>query len=118
VELVACVRRGYFASAVEQALLDVFSNRVRSDGTLGLFHPDRFSFGEPVHLSPLMQGALAVDGVESVRFVTFERQGKPDKGAALKAGRILLDRLEIARLDNDPSFPERGTFRVIPQGAS
>jgi hypothetical protein len=53
-----------------------------------------------------------------VRFVTFQRQGQPDKGAALRAGRILLDRLEIARLDNDPSFPEHGTFRAIPQGAS
>jgi hypothetical protein len=96
----------------------VFSNRVRRDGTKGLFHPDRFSFGEPVYLSPLVEGAMAVEGVESVRFVTFQRQGKPDKGASLKQGRILLDRLEIARLDNDPTFPEHGTFRATPLGAS
>src|SRR5262249_37373543 len=118
VELAVCVKRGYFGADIEQALLEVFSNRVRADGTLGLFHPDRFSFGEPVYLSPLVQAVLAVDGVDSVRFVTFQRQGKPDQGAAIKAGRILLDRLEIARLDNDPNFPEHGTFRAIPQGAS
>jgi predicted phage baseplate assembly protein len=118
IELAVCVKRGYFGADVEQALLEVFSNRVRADGTPGLFHPDRFSFGEPVYVSPLMQAALAVEGVDSVRFVTFQRQGQPDKGAALRAGRILLDRLEIARLDNDPSFPEHGTFRAIPQGAS
>ena len=118
IELAVCVKRGYFGADVEQALLEVFSNRVRADGTPGLFHPDRFSFGEPVYLSPLMQAALAVDGVDSVRFATFQRQGQPDNGAAIKAGRILLDRLEIARLDNDPSFPEHGTFRAIPQGVS
>lgn len=114
IELHVCVERGYFWPDVEQALLEVFSNRVRPDGTRGLFHPDRFSFGEPVYLSPLVQAAMAVEGVESVRFATFRRQGKPDKGTALEQGRILLDRLEIARLDNDPNFPEHGTFRVVP----
>jgi hypothetical protein len=61
---------------------------------------------------------MEVDGVDSVRFVTFRRQGKPDKGVALAQGRILLDRLEIARLDNDPNFPEHGTFRVVSPEAS
>jgi hypothetical protein len=98
---------------VERALLEVFSNRVRPDGTKGLFHPDRFSFGEPVYLSPLTQAALAVEGVDSVQFLTFRRQGQQDQGMALEDGRILLNRLEIARLDNDPNFPEHGTFRAI-----
>ncbi len=113
IELQVCVKSGYFRGDVEQALLEVFSNRMRPDGTQGLFHPDRFSFGEPVYLSPLTEAALAVEGVESVRFLTFRRQGQQDQGKALKAGRILLNRLEIARLDNDPNFPEHGTFRAI-----
>jgi predicted phage baseplate assembly protein len=116
IEAQVCVKRGYFRGDVERALLEVFGNRVRADGTKGLFHPDRFSFGEPVYLSPLTQAALAVEGVDSVQFLTFRRQGKQDQGKALKDGRILLDRLEIARLDNDPNFPEHGTFRVILLG--
>ncbi len=113
IELQVCVKRGYFRGDVERPLLEVFSNRVRPDGTKALFHPDRFSFGEPVYLSPLTEAALALEGVDSVRFLTFRRQGKTDQGNALKDGRILLNRLEIARLDNDPTFPEHGTFRAI-----
>ncbi len=113
IELQVCVKPGYFRGDVERALLEVFSNRVRADGTQGLFHPDRFSFGEPVYLSPLTEAALAVEGVDSVRFLTFRRQGQQDQGKALKDGRILLNRLEIARLDNDPNCPEHGTFRAI-----
>ena len=116
IELHACVKPGYFPADIEQALLEVFSNRVRADGTKGLFHPDRFSFGDTVYLSPLYAAALAVDGVDSVRFLTFRRQGKPDQGKALKEARLLLNRLEIARLHNDPNFPEHGTFRASVQG--
>ena len=29
---------------------------------------------------------------------------------------IELDRLEIARLENDPSFPEHGVFNVTVEG--
>jgi len=116
IELQACIKRGYFPGDVEQALLEVFGNGMRADGTKGLFHPDHFSFGEPVFLSPLYEAALAVEGIASVRFLTFRRQGKPDKGKALKDGRILLNRVEIARLDNDPNFPEHGTFRAAVVG--
>ena len=116
IELQVCVTPGYFRGDVERVLLEVFSNCLRPDGTPGLFHPDRFSFGEPVYLSPLTQAALAVEGVDSVQFLTFRRRGQPDQGKALKDGRILLNRLEIARLDNDPNFPEHGTFRATLVG--
>jgi hypothetical protein len=96
----------------------VFSNHLGRDGTPGLFHPDRFTFGQTVYLSPLYRAVLAVDGVSSARFLTFRRHGNPDGGKALKEGRIVLHRLEIARLDNDPSFPEHGTFRVNTGGES
>jgi hypothetical protein len=34
----------------------------------------------------------------------------------LKAGKIEFGRLEIARLENDPSLPERGVFRISVEG--
>jgi hypothetical protein len=118
IELHVCAKPGYFAAHVEEAVLDVFSNRVRADGAPGLFHPDRFSFGDPVYLSPLYEAAMAIDGVDSARFLVFRRQGQPDQGKALKEARLLLGRREIARLDNDPSFPEHGTFRASVQGGA
>jgi hypothetical protein len=116
IDIHVCVEPGYFASDVERALLDVFSSGFQRDGSKGLFHPDRFEFGEPVYVSPLVQAALAVDGVHDVKFVTFRRAGEPDQGLALSEGRIELDRLEIARLENDRSFPEHGIFKVTLEG--
>ncbi len=109
-----CVKPGYFFNDVEQALLEVFSNRVLPDGRLGVFHPDNFSFGQPVYLSSLIATAQAVTGVESVIVKKFQRQGI-DSDEALKAGKLTLGRLEIARLDNDRNFPERGEF-VLKRG--
>ena len=49
----------------------------------------------------------AIDGVESVTPIVFRRQGQPDP-APLESGVLPIGRLEIARLANDPNFPERG----------
>jgi hypothetical protein len=106
-----CVKPGYFFSDIEQALLQVFSNRVLPDGTLGVFHPDNFSFGQPVYASSLIATAQGVTGVESVDLKKFQRQGT-DSDEALVSGKLTLGRLEIARLDNDPNFPERGVFTL------
>src|SRR4029077_21059605 len=57
VELHLCVEPDYFRSDVKAAVLDVLSSGVRSDGTLGFFHPDRFTFGSPVYLSAIVAEA-------------------------------------------------------------
>jgi hypothetical protein len=110
-----CARRDYFRSDVKRALQDVFSSRVLPDGRKGVFHPDNFTFGQPVFLSQLYAAAYSIAGVESVRISKFQRQGSPDP-TPLAEGRIDLAGLEIARLDNDPSVPDRGVFRVDVAG--
>src|SRR5262249_6234998 len=42
--ITACVKAGYLFEHVEQALLDVLSNRTLPDGRRGVFHPDNFTF--------------------------------------------------------------------------
>jgi hypothetical protein len=113
--MAVCVEPGYLRSEVQTVLLDVFSNRVRPDGSLGLFHPDRFTFGQTVYLSPFYAAAMGVEGVASVLVTAFGRQGNPDP-RALRDGRLELGRTEIARLDNDPSFPEHGVLRLQMEG--
>jgi hypothetical protein len=110
-----CVKRDYFVSDVRNALLDRFSNRTLADGTNGLFHPDNFSFGQPVFLSPFYAAAQAVPGVESVDITTFQRRGV-DTTQGLTDGRLDMGRLEIPRLDNDPNFQERGAFTLTLSG--
>jgi len=110
-----CVKPDHFRSDVKRGLHELFSNRVLRDGRCGLFHPDNFSFGMPVYLSRLYAAAHALLGVLSVVITAFRRQGSTDE-LALAEGRITLSRLEIARLDNDPNYPERGVLMLEMHG--
>ncbi|MBN9385051.1 MAG: putative baseplate assembly protein [Chitinophagaceae bacterium] len=114
-EMVICVKPNYYPGDVKAALLKIFSNRVLPNGTLGVFHPDNFSFGQPVYLSRLYAAAQAVDGVASVQITQLKRQGD-DNNDAVDTGQLSLGRLEIARLDNDPNYPDHGVFTLIMNG--
>jgi len=115
VALHVCVEPDHFRAYVKAAVLDVLSSRTRTDGTLGFFHPDRFSFGQPVYLSAIVAAAQDVSGVQSVSATSFQRQ-HDDASSALDTGTLPMNRLEIARLDNDPTFPDRGVLVVTTGG--
>lgn len=111
IEMTVCVQPDYFRGDVKAALLEIFSDRILPDGRRGMFHPDNFTFGQTVYLSRLYAAAQAVPGVASVHITKFQRQGTPDT-KPLEEGMLILGRLEIARLDNDPNFPEHGVLRL------
>lgn len=115
IEMVVCARRDQFRADVKRALADIFSSRVLADGRRGVFHPDNFTFGQPLYLSQLYAAAHAVEGVDTVAVTTFQRQGLADP-KPLADGKLEFGRLEIARLDNDVNFPERGVFRLDVAG--
>ncbi len=73
VALTVCVQPHHLRGHVEAALRDVLGNRVLPDGTLGLFHPDRLTFGGAVHASRIVAAAQRVPGVESVRLTRLDR---------------------------------------------
>jgi len=50
-----------------------------------------------------------------VEVETFQRRDAPGPGGK-DAGFITLGRLEVPVLENDPNFPERGTFDVLTEG--
>jgi hypothetical protein len=110
-----CVAPGYSRSSVKQTLLETFSNVALPDSRRGLFHPDNFTFGQPVYLSRLVAAAMRIPGVLWVETLRFQRWGKEAEGET-DAGMIKIDRLEIARLDNDPSFPENGKIEFAMTG--
>jgi Baseplate J-like protein len=111
IAMFVCVKPDYFRSDVREALLDVFSSRTFADGRKGLFQPDFFTFGQTVYLSALYAAAQGVKGVASVNITAFQRQGLPET-SGLTNGFLTMHRLEIARLDNDPNFAERGIFKL------
>lgn len=115
VEMLVCVEPEYFRADVKSVLLDTFSDRIFPDGRRGVFHPDNFTFGQPVYLSPLYAAAQAVEGVASVEIPRLQRLRRESR-QALDDGFLPVGPLEVARLDNDPNFPERGVFRLTVEG--
>jgi Baseplate J-like protein len=106
IEMTVCVAADYVRSNVKAALLEAFSGTTAPSGVRGFFHPDNFTFGQPVYLSGVIATAMDVPGVEWVEVTTFQRLGELPKKVA--GDELALGRLEIARLDNDPSRPENG----------
>jgi hypothetical protein len=111
VELFVCVAAEYFRSDVKARVLETLSNRDLPDGRRGLFHPDNFTFDQTIYLSPILAAVHDVAGVSSASFVKFQRQGT-DTRRYIDDGKLTLGRLEVARLDNDPNFPDRGVLRI------
>jgi hypothetical protein len=120
----ACVAPGHIRAHVRRALLDALGSRALPAGGRGFFHPDNFTFGQPVYLSRLVAAAMAVPGVQRVDTVPlpskrhrFQRWAEPARGE-WDEGLIRMGRLEIARLDNDPSLPEHGHLEVFVEGGA
>jgi hypothetical protein len=111
IALTVCARRGYLNGHVKAAVRDALSNRALPGGKRGFFHPDSLTFGEGIHLSRLIAAVQAVPGVESVRLDRLERSYEGPNGE-IEDGLLPLGKLEVARLDNDPSFPEHGTLSI------
>jgi len=110
IAMIICVKEGFLRGHVKAALQDRFSNRLLPDGSRGFFHPDNLSFGEGIHLSRLVAATQAIPGVESVNLTKLERLFE-GPNQEIENGLLPLGPLEIARLDNDPSFPEHGRIQ-------
>lgn len=116
------VADGHLCNSVKTALLFLFSDTDLPEGRRGIFHPDNFTFSQPVYLSPLIASAMSVVGVEWVdndptppKPNRFRRLGE-SSNEALEAGIITIGRLEIVRLDNDPNAPENGIIGFHMEG--
>jgi len=114
-ELQVCVHPHYLRSQVKAGLLERLSNRSLAGGARGFFHPDNLSFGEGVYASRIVALVQAVEGVESVSIKKLQRYRVGNTltdPTALQSGVLPLAPFQIARLDNDPSFPENGVLRL------
>jgi predicted phage baseplate assembly protein len=113
--LQVCVLPHFQRAQVKAALLARFSNRVLPDGQRGFFHPDHLTFGEGLYLSRIIAAAQAVPGVASVAIRRFHRRFE-SPNHEIANGVLPLRANEIARLDNDPNYPERGQLEIQVRG--
>ncbi len=119
-ELFGCLAPGYLVADVGRQLADALSSRQLPGGSTGFFHPDRFTFAQPLQLSDLVAAAMAVPGLAWVEVRRFARLGAPDSATRvnLAAGRITAGPREVLRCDSDPSNPEAGRLTVVLGGGS
>ncbi len=115
IAMIICVHPDYLRGQVKAELLDRFSNRLLPNGQRGVFHPDNLTFGEGIALSQLVAVAQGVPGVENVNVTKLERLHEGNQGE-LARGILTLSPLEIARLDNNPNFPEHGKLTLDMRG--
>ncbi|MGB3866324.1 MAG: hypothetical protein WBA29_11935 [Xanthobacteraceae bacterium] len=115
IDIRLCVGTGHFRGDVLAEADRVLSNRSFADGTRGFFHPLGFGFGTAVYLSRLYAAVEAIEGVNSAEVLVFKRYWEMP-GNDLARGRIEIGPFEIARLDNNPNFPENGVLRLTAVG--
>ena len=124
VALHICVKPGYLRGHVKAALLAAFgtgrlpasSNRwLGTAPALGFFHPDALKLGEAVMAIRIVALAQGIEGVSGVVLDRFERLFEGPDGE-IDNGVLPIGPLEVARLDNDPSFPENGQLTLNLEG--
>jgi hypothetical protein len=114
-QVVVCVEPAYLRAPVEAAARRALSARRNDDGTVGLFHPDRRTFGHGVYVSDIVAAVQQLAGVESVMVRALHRLFEGPMGE-IEQGVLALGPLEIARLDNDRSLPEHGVLTIETRG--
>lgn len=110
-----CAQPHYQRAHVKAALRARFGTRVLAGGRRGYFHPDELTFGTGIRVSDIIAVAQGIPGVESVAVTKLHRLfvGPNDE---LANGVLPLGPNEVAQLDNDPNFPERGSLDIVVRG--
>ena len=120
VKLRLCAHPRYWPEHLRMTLEMEFSDGWTPDGRRGFFHPDAWTFGQPLYASQIIGRALAVPGIDRVLSLSM-RRWNPGAGGGLTTVVLapgdlpdsLIERLdvgafEIIRVENDPDRLERG----------
>jgi len=128
IQLNLCAHPQYWPADLDVVLQQELSDGYTADGRPGFFHPDRWSFGQPLYASQLIGRALAVQGVERVLSVSIKRfhalSGPSEISLTLAPEdvplslieKLELDAFEILQVANDPGHLERGRIQFDIQG--
>jgi hypothetical protein len=118
IELEICVESHHLRGDVEQAAQAILSTRILTDGSRGMFHPDELQFGADISGSRIVAAVQAIDGVTHVELTRLARlyATEGDAKRSLEDNLIAIAPNEIAQLEADPNFPERGSLTLRLKG--
>lgn len=105
IRVALCAHPDYWPEDIRFLLEQEFSEGYTPDGRMAFFHPDRWTFGQDLHVSQIIGRIQAIEGVEHVISVTMKRWNEANPGtdaiAQVRAN-------EILRVRNDPDDMEDG----------
>jgi len=126
IRLTLCIESAYWPEDLRAVLDEEFSDGWTRDGRRGFFHPDAWTFGQPLYASQLIGRALAVTGVGRVLRLSL-RRWNPGSGGGLSAididplalpasklEKLAVGPAEIIIVASDPNHLETGriTFEI------
>ena len=120
IRLTLCAQAAYWPEDLRAELDREFSDGWTPDGRRGFFHPDAWTFGQPLYASQLIGRALAVTGMGRVLRLSM-RRFNPGTGGGLtaididpsalpesRAEKLAVGAFEIIVVANDPDHLETG----------
>jgi hypothetical protein len=108
-----CAQPDFWRQDLQSVLEQEFSDGWTPDGRMGFFHPDRWTFGQPLRGSQIVGRALAVYGVEHVISVRVRRWNEP----SFVSDEITnLGHNEIIQVMSDPDHLELGFIHFEVHG--
>ena len=108
IALVVCAEPTWTREAVTRELEACFTEGLRADGTPGAFHPDRFTFGQPLYRSAVYAQAEAVPGVQRL----FRQEELDDMGGLVPAAEPRFRRVG----GSDASVIQPGPLEILRLG--
>ncbi|OQX17043.1 MAG: putative baseplate assembly protein [Desulfobulbaceae bacterium A2] len=108
-----CIHPDYWIDDIRFLLEQELSEGYTPDGRRAFFHPDRWSFGQPLHASEITARLQGIEGVDHIQKIEMKRWH--DSGPATDA-LIEVRPNEILRVRNDPDHMEDGCVTLTIGG--
>jgi hypothetical protein len=115
IEIDICLQPDFWPEDLRFVLEQEFSGGWTPDGRRGFFHPDEWTFGQPLHRSQIAGRIHSVAGVEHIVSIAMKRRNDP-KAALLDVEQLTVAFDEIVLVQNDPDALERGSIHFTLQG--
>ena len=118
-----CVHPDYWPEDLAYELELEFSDGYTSDGRTGFFHPDNWTFGQPLHASQIIGRALSVKGAERVLLLSIRRWYSttghytntitinPDDLEINEIDTLEVKPYEVIQVANDPNHLQKGRIQ-------
>ncbi|MBD2232785.1 baseplate J/gp47 family protein [Phormidium tenue] len=113
IQVALCIHPDYWPEDIRFVLEQEFSDGYTPDGRLGFFHPDLWTFGQPLYASQIAGRVQAVAGVEHVISMVLKRWNEATPGTEAIA---TLRPNEIIQVRNDPDHQEMGAIAFDIRG--